>query len=156
MKLVSLLRTRLARSPLAFEDGSSLLETAIVVPVMLLLLVAAIDFGGAYYTSITVNSAADAGALYGLQNPSDIAGMILAAKLDGVDSLTLVPTATYGCECSDGSGASVLCVKTPVCTTNVVNYVEVDTTATYTPKMVYPGVAKTVILNSKARVRVAQ
>lgn len=138
------------------EQGSSLLETALVTPVLILLLVAAVDFGNAYYARIAVSSAAEAGVLYGVQNPSDVAGMVLAAKLDGVNLLTLVPTATFGCECADGSGASTLCLVTPACGSNVVNYVEVDTTAVYTPMMPYPGVPSTIIINGKARMRVAQ
>jgi hypothetical protein len=138
------------------ESGSSLVETALVTPVLVLLLVAAVDFGNAYYARIAVSSAAEAGALYGVQNPGDLAGMILASKLDGADVLTLVPTASFGCECADGSGSSALCVATPTCAGNVVNYVEVDTTAIYTPIMPYPGVPAVITLNGKARMRVAQ
>lgn len=138
------------------ENGASLVETALLTPVLLLLLVAAVDFGRAYFATIAVNSAAEAGALYGVLNPGDAAGMILAAKLDGTSVSTLVPVATYGCECADGSSASSLCVKTPTCTSNVVNYVEVDTSAVYTPLMKYPGIPKSIALASKARLRVAK
>jgi hypothetical protein len=138
------------------EQGSSLVETALVTPVLVLLLVAAVDLGNAYYARIAVSSAAEAGALYGVQNPGDAAGMLLAAKLDGVNLLTLVPTVSFGCECSDGSGASPLCVTSPACASNVVNYVEVDTVATYIPIMPYPGIPSVFTMTGKARMRVAQ
>ena len=138
------------------ELGSSLVESALLLPVLLLLLVAAVDFGRAYSASIIVNSAAENGALYGVQNPGDIAGMVLAAKLDGNTPLTLVPVATFGCECADGTSAVAFCTQEPTCTGNVVNYVEVDTSAVYIPLMPYPGVPLSMVINGKARMRVAQ
>lgn len=156
MRPLQSLAKRFAASLRSQEHGSSLIETALVTPILVLLLVAAVDFGNAYCARIAVTSAAEAGALYGVQNPGDIAGMILAAKLDGVNLLTMVPTVSYGCECSDGSGASTLCTSSPACATNVVNYVEVNTVATFTPLMPYPGVAKLLTLKGKARMRVAQ
>lgn len=138
------------------DQGASLIETALVLPVILLLLVAAIDFGGAYTASITVNAAAEAGALYGIQNPSDATGMILAAKLEGTSLKTLAATASFSCACSDGTSIVPLCTARPICSSNTLNIVEVDTTAVYTPMLVYPGVARTITLNGKAQMRVAQ
>jgi Flp pilus assembly protein TadG len=137
------------------DDGSSLIETACLLPLLLLLLVGAVDFGRAYFAAVEVSSAAEAGALYGVQFPADTTGMIAAAKLDAADLAGLTPTATYGCECSDGSSITSLCGTAPTCAFNVVNYVEVDTTATYTPLIKYPGFSKSLTLNSKAKMRSA-
>jgi len=46
------------------EDGQSLVEFALVLPVLLLLLCAIIDFGWLYYNQITLNNAAREGARY--------------------------------------------------------------------------------------------
>lgn len=137
-------------------DGSSLIETALLLPVLLLLLVGAFDFGRAYYAALEVASAAEAGALYGVQYPSDAAGMIAAAKADATDITNFSSTAIYGCQCSDGSGTSAACGTRPTCSLNVVNYVEVDTTATYTPLLKYPGIPSTLALKGKARMRSSQ
>src|ERR1700712_5471655 len=59
-----------ARTGLYAEQGSSLVELAILLPMLMFLLVGAADFGKAYYLTIEVASAAEAGALYGVQNPS--------------------------------------------------------------------------------------
>ncbi len=135
------------------EDGTSILETALVLPVLLLMLVGAVDLGRAYYTAIEVNSAAHAGAMYGSQNASDVAGMITAANAEAPDVAGLTPTAMYGCECSDGSGISPSCSSTPSCPYNTVYYVEVDTTATYTPLLSLSGVFGPLNLKSSARMR---
>lgn len=82
--------------------------------------------------------------------------MILAAKLDSANLTSLVPIATYGCECSDGTSSSTLCTQTPTCGSNVVNYVEVDTSAVYIPIMRYPGIPTAIPLKGVARMRVAQ
>lgn len=135
-------------------EGSAILETAILMPLMIAMIVGTVDFGRAYCTAIEVASAAHAGALYGTQNPTDTAGMVSASELDAPDVSTLTPVATYGCECSDGSSAVVSCTSTPTCTYNYVNYVSVTTTATYTPLIPYPGVPHSLKLSSTALMRV--
>lgn len=138
------------------EEGSSLVELALLLPVLLLFLVVAVDFGRAYSASMVVNSSASAGALYGVQNPGDVAGMVLAAKLDVNSVLALTPTASFGCECADGSGAVASCLKAPTCSSNIVNYVEVDISTSYTPLLPYPGFPTSIPVNASARMRVAQ
>jgi Flp pilus assembly protein TadG len=135
------------------EDGSSIVETALLMPFLLLLLTGAIDLGRAYFMAIEVSSAAEAGALYGTQNSSDTAGMVTAATLDAPEVSNLASVATYGCECSDGSSVSASCISLPLCTYNVVNFVEVDTSATYTSILPYPGIPTTIALTAKARMR---
>jgi Flp pilus assembly protein TadG len=137
------------------EDGSSILETTLLMPFLVLLLMGAVDFGRAYFMAIEVSSAAEAGALYGTQNASDTAGMVTAATLDAPEVSNLAPVATYGCECSDGSSVSASCTSLPLCTYNVVNFVEVDTAATYTPIFPYPGIPTSIALTAKARMRAA-
>ncbi len=139
------------------EDGSSLLETALVMPVLLLVLVVAVDLGRAYYVAMEVSSSACSGAQYGTQNMTDTAGMIAASKLDAPDLPTLTPSAKWGCECSDGSQAEDSCMPSPpACSSNVVNYVEVDTAASYAPILPYPGFTDSLLLQGKARMRISR
>src|ERR1700690_4066001 len=109
------------------EQGSSLVEVAIAVPMLMLVLAGAIGFGRAYYLAHEVSGAAEAGAVYGSQNITDTAGMVNVAKLDAPNVSGLnTPTATWGCECSDGSQRSVSCAVTPSgCSANVVYYATV-------------------------------
>lgn len=135
------------------QEGASLIETALLVPVFLLILIGSIDLGRTCYAAIEVASAAQAGALYGAQNATDTTGMVAAAKLDAGDLTSMVPTATYGCECSDGSSASVSCTSAPNCLFNVVNYVNVNTVLNYTTMLSYPGVPHTLTLSATSRMR---
>jgi Flp pilus assembly protein TadG len=113
------------------EQGSSLVEVAIAVPMLMLVLAGAIGFGRAYYLAHEVDGAAEAGAVYGSQNITDTAGMVNVAKLN-------TPTATWGCECSDGSQRSVSCAVTPSgCSANVVYYATVTASVTYTPPLAW-------------------
>jgi Flp pilus assembly protein TadG len=138
------------------EEGSSLIELALILPMLLLLLVGAVDFGRGYFMSIEVASASEAGALYGAQNSSDITGMQAAATLDGADVPGLTAGATQGCECADGSGSTPQCSSTPICTGNVVGYVEVTTQSTYKTLLGYPGLPSRIPLSGRTRLRVGQ
>ncbi|ADW70656.1 TadE/TadG family type IV pilus assembly protein [Granulicella tundricola] len=132
-----------------------MVETALLMPVLLLVLVGVVDFGQAYYVEIEVGSAAQSGAAYGVLNPTDTAGMQSAALLDASDVPTMTAVATYGCECSDGTGGSVSCGVSPNCLVNMVNYIDVSTSVNFKPMMVYPLVPATMVLKGHSRMRVA-
>jgi Flp pilus assembly protein TadG len=136
--------------------ASSIVETAMVMPFLILLLAGAYDFGRGFYVAIEVASAAETGAMYGLQNVTNVTGMQNAAKLDAPDLPKLTAVATYGCECSDGSSASASCAVTPICTYTVVNYVNVTTSLTYKSLLPYPGIPATIPLTSTVRMRAGQ
>jgi len=136
------------------ETGSALLEVALILPTLLLVLVGAVDFGRAYYVTIEVSSAAEAGALYGTLNPSNTSGMQAAAIADAKDVTNLTATSSYGCECSDGTSPSNSCSSPPSgCSSGIVNYVEVDTVANYSPILIYPGIPSSIVLKGKSRMR---
>lgn len=140
----------------ATEDGSSLIELALMLPLLLLLLVGVVDLGRALYASIELSSAASAGALYGTQNPTDIAGMQKAALLDAGDVNGMTSVATYGCECSDGTSASASCISTPSCTSNWLYYAQVTTTLNYKPLFIYPGIPSSLALTGFSSMRSGQ
>lgn len=139
------------------EHGASLVELAIVLPAFLLLLLGAVDFGRAYYLSMEIAGAAEAAAVYGSQNPTDTAGMQLAALKNAPNvSNASVASATYGCECPDGSNYSASCSTTPTCTgTTSVYRVDVTVTATYSPLFPWPGIPSSIALASSASMRSA-
>jgi Flp pilus assembly protein TadG len=138
--------------------GDSLVEMAFVLPLLTPLLLGVIDFGRAYYLSIEVSNAARAGAQYGVLNPTDTSGMEQAATNDARDVPGGVsPTAASGCECSDGSSGQSPCPATPPsCAVNVVNYVQVSTTATYTPMIKWPGIPSSIAMKGYAMMRTPQ
>ena len=136
------------------EEGTQLIELALVLPVFLYLLVGAVDFGRAFYLATEVASAAEAGATYGVSSPTDIAGMKSAAMLNATDISGFTPTATYGSECTDGSAIALQSSTPPTtCTTGLVQFVEVDASTTYSPILRFPGVPSSLPIASKARMR---
>ena len=145
---------KLIRSLRDSVEGSGLVELALVMPVFMLLAAGAVDFGRAYCVAVEVAGAAEAGALYGVQNPTDVSGMENASQNDAPDLSGISATAVYGCECPDGSSASVSCSSPPTCTGSYVNYVDVTATAPYAPILNFPGVPPAGSFQGKARMRI--
>ncbi len=126
-----------------------------MLPVLLLLMIGTLDIGRGYYYAIEVDDAAEAGALYGSQNPSDTSGMIAAAALNATDiSGGIATSASYGCECSNGTGLVAGCASVPgACSTSYVQYVQVNTSWTYRPLFPYPGIPSSYALTGQATLR---
>lgn len=138
------------------EGASSLIEAALLLPIVVLLLLGSVDFGRAWYINLEIAGASEAGALYGVQNPVDTAGMQAAAVLDAPDISSLTSTAVYGTECSDGTSVTASTLPVPLCLVNSVTYVEVATSMQYKPYFTYPGMNATWTLASKTRLRTTQ
>lgn len=138
------------------EDGASLVEMAVLLPLFLLLIFGAVDFGRAFYLEMELTGAAHAAVIYGSQYPTDTTGMQNAAKDDAPNVPSLnVGTPVVGCECADGTSYSSPCPTTPpACTTtNVVNRVNITVTATYSTLFPWPGVPSSMSLSSSASMR---
>jgi Flp pilus assembly protein TadG len=139
------------------DGGASLVELAILLPLFMLLMAVAVDLGRAYYLVLELQGAANAAAAYGVQNPTDTAGMSTVAQdnAPNVPGLT-VGTHTYGCECSDGTSYSASCASVPACTGLTEVYrVNITVTATYKPLFPWPAIASTMSFSSSASMRSA-
>jgi Flp pilus assembly protein TadG len=81
-----------AKKPL--EQGQSLVELAISLPVILLLMLGTLDFGMATYSYLVIKDAAQEGALYGSINPNNRAEIENRTRYispAGSDALTFSP-----------------------------------------------------------------
>src|SRR5215469_11492560 len=139
-------------------SGQSMAELALALPVLIVLLLAAADFGRLFYVWIGVTSAARAGAQYGSQTvarAADTNGMKLAATTDGTNIPSLSASASQ-CTCVSGtsvavcSGSSYNCTNAPMAT-----YVEVDTQAPFTTIINYPGIPSSITVTAKAIMQVS-
>lgn len=135
-------------------------ELALALPVLVLLLLAATDFGRLYYTNIEVVDAARAGAQYGSQGVTAAAnapGMVQVAKNDATNVPGLSATATQ-CICTVGGVGSVPACPTSYFTSSPAGatFVEVDTSATFNTIVRYPGIPSSVALAGKAVMMVEQ
>ena len=139
-------------------SGQSMVELAIALPVLVLFMLAAADFGRLFYVWMGVNSAARAGAQYGSQNvitAADTNGMKLAATTDGSNISGLTAAASQ-CTCVTGTSVSVCsgsnynCTNAPLAT-----YVEVDTQAPFNTVVSYPGIPSSITVKGTAIMQVS-
>jgi Flp pilus assembly protein TadG len=148
-KLLHLLKCR---------DGNALVELGLIAPVMLGLIVGAVDYGRFAVEQATISSAARAGAQYGIQDQvyaTNIDGMRDAAQEDAEDTALNVTPLNY-CECPEAVGTAVDC-GLGICAdgTWAPMYVEVTAQRTFDFIFDYPGVpqSQNVVYTSKMRVR---
>ncbi|MGI4828335.1 MAG: TadE/TadG family type IV pilus assembly protein [Janthinobacterium lividum] len=135
------------------QEGSSLIELALVSSLLVLLFAGSVDLGRAGFAAIEVWAAANSGAVYGTQNPTNTAGMRMVALLAAADLNGLTSSASRGCACSDGSASSSFCTVTPGCSTTTVKYVIVTTSMTYMPSLGFPRIPTSLALKGSARLR---
>jgi len=142
------------------DRGASLIELALVCPLLFLLLFGAIDFGRAYYVYLELTSAAHAGAEYGSLYPSDSTGIVAAASQSAPNVPNLnVLTPVWGCECSDGTSYSASCTTAPTCSanstrgSNLVYRVQVTTSAVYTTVIPWKAIPASFTLSTTATIR---
>jgi hypothetical protein len=139
--------------------GQSVLEFALLLPVMLLLLVGIIEVGRFAYYSILVANAARAGAQYGAQGlatAADTPGIQAAAENDGQNLPQLAVTASQQCGCN-GAGLSGTCPASGCLLPNhPLVYVQVQATGTFNSLFNYPGLPPSFSVTSTEKMRVAQ
>jgi Flp pilus assembly protein TadG len=150
--------TRKARDYFGVEGGQSLVELALVLPLLLLLLVGTIEIGRFAYYSILVSNAARAGAQYGAQSlvtAADATGMTNAAQNDGLPGLLVTPTQLCGCT---GAGLGACGTIPPACVApnHPLVYVQVTASGTFSSLFSYPGLPPTFAITSTEKMRVAQ
>lgn len=72
------------------ERGSVLVETAILVPLLLVLVMGIVDLGRSFSAQITLRDAASEGALFATSSPGD-PNLIRARVLDSAENLNIDP-----------------------------------------------------------------
>ncbi|HUI40904.1 MAG TPA: TadE/TadG family type IV pilus assembly protein [Terriglobia bacterium] len=141
------------------EAGQALLETALLIPALLMILVGVIELGRLAYFSIETSNAAHAGAQYGAQSATsavDNSGMQQAALSDGADVPGLSATASSFCTCSGGTGTVTCALSSCTAPARLVQWVKVSTSATEAPLLHYPGLPSSFALTGQAIMRVEQ
>jgi len=144
---------RLARS----ERGVSLVEFAIVLPLMIFMLMGLIEFGRYAFYSILAANAARAGVQYGAQstgNMVDTTGITNAALADGQNLPSWNVTVKQ--LCSVGGAAPATCATSNGSTppTNTIYYVQVQVSGTYNSLLRYPGLPASVSVSGSSLMRV--
>jgi hypothetical protein len=163
------------RSAAQNNIGSALVELSLVLPIFLLLTVGSAEFGRLAYAAIEVTNAARAGVAYGAQShvtASDPTGMRVSASSDGPN---VVPITVYAgpCLCPSASAtASVPACSTksfiagtgavsypftcPSSITSTTEFVQVNTSASVSTFLHYPGLPSIYTLSGSSTMMVAE
>lgn len=152
------------------ETGTALIETALTVPLLFLMLLGAAEFAQVAFAGIEVSNAARAAADYGgsshgaasdwaLTGSTYSGGVVAAATNDAANlSGVSVTGITLSCSCSPSSSVSSptqpsSCTDNTTCSSQKVSMVEtitVNTQATYSPMIHYPGGPLSITLYGQA------
>jgi Flp pilus assembly protein TadG len=167
-KTKTLDNVRRFRGILGSQSGQSLVELALLTPILLLLVIGTVEMGRYASLSILVGNAARAGAEYGAQNPTtagDTNGIRNAAfaDLQDISSFTTQPavTSTFTCGCDSGGAiipspeTHAACAVTCNVGSHLVTSVQVTVTGTFNSMFNYPGIPPLTI-TSTASERVAE
>lgn len=148
------------------QKGLAIVEFTIVLPLLLFLLFAVLDFGRVMYAGIVINSSARVAAGYGAQSIDksvDIDGMTDIANLeaqqifsgDDENPVTLSVENLMQCSCDDGSNTEINveedCDTSSSCT--ISRYISVDVNYTFKTIVPYPFIPDKVALHRQATMR---
>jgi Flp pilus assembly protein TadG len=157
------------RGILRSQSGQSLVELALLTPLLLLMVVGTVEMGRYAYLSIVLGNSARAGAAYGAQGLAysvDNAGITNAATNDFNDNgetsgLSVNPSVTCGCDTNGSpSAGAASCTgnNAGICGggSHWVVTVHVTVSATFKALFKYPGIPATIKETTTAVMRVKQ
>lgn len=149
--------------------GQALLETAVIVPFLLLLMMGVIDIGRYTYQAIEVGNSARAGAEYGSQNLGtalDYTGMQAAAVADAGNakfvatagcttySATCNVIASSMCVCASGAASACLAADCPAPDHRLV-YVSVRSVDAFKSYFNYVGIPSSITIDRTMKMQVS-
>jgi Flp pilus assembly protein TadG len=138
----------------ARQSGQTVVELALLLPLLLMLLIGLTEIGRYAYFDILISNAARAGAQYGAQSliqAADINGIRTAAQNDGLAAMTITSLQECGCVATALGG----CPTGGVCPIPL-TYVKVTASDTYNSLFAYPGIPRSLNLSATVTMRVSQ
>jgi Flp pilus assembly protein TadG len=151
---------RNCRSIVRAQDGTALVELALVLPLLLVVLFGLIELGRYGSTSLIIGNAARAGVQYGAQNyvtAADFAGMQTRAQTDAQNLAGFSATASNFCTCADGTAST--CQKGDCASSHRNLFVQVVVTCAVPSLLGYsglPAALSTITVKQTAVMRVSQ
>lgn len=148
--------------PFGSASGQSLVEMSVLVPMLLLILLGAIELGRYAYSGILLANAARAGAGYGSQSQftaADLPGITAAVCNDfqGASTCGLTVSKSYLCQCDSAGtiGSSIDCTSgTCSAGQREVVSLEVTVTGTFDSLFKYPGIPQSITVTKTAIMRI--
>ena len=165
-RVLGLMRLRWLPTVFRSERAQSLVELALLTPILLLLVIGIVEMGRFAYLSILVGNSASAGAVYGAQNLADSAdttGISDAATHDfqngqSLTGLTITSSDVCGCD-SGGATTTASCTggSAGTCASgHWVVSVQVVATGTFNSLFRYPGIPRSLTVTRTVTMRVNQ
>lgn len=146
---------RLVRRFVRNARGAAAVELGLIAPVLVGIVVPMVDLGLGAYQKMEVQDAAESGAQYALEHGWNQTSVQNAATnttpLSGVTA-----TAAESCHCvtSGAIGSAVTCGTTCADGSTAGTYVTVNTSATYTMLVNYPGLTNPMTLTGYSMIRI--
>ena len=136
--------------------GTAAIEFALATPFLLALIIGITEVGMASYESMQVGDAAEAGALYAFQHPTDSAGIQNAiTNATGTAGISATPAPTAFCGCPGATGVTVGdCVTACASGDAQGHYVKVSASFTHNAILDFPGFPDPLVLTGSTIVRV--
>jgi hypothetical protein len=139
--------------------GQSLVEFTLIVPLILLLLIGAIEIGRAAYYAIAVTNASRAAVQFGAQNyaTADNTTGIKQAAVDDFGSPILSPdnvTKSFFYTWEDGTPADCDNIDCNATGNRFIPYLKVTTQLQLTPLIGFPGLPASFVLSGEADMRI--
>lgn len=135
------------------DRGQALVETALTMPLLLLLLLGAAELARVAYAAIEISNAARAAVQYAAQSSGamhDTNGITTAAQNDASNLTGVTVAVSLGNSCSDSSTYNAI---TKGCTGTygqVLDNVTVTTSVNFDPLLYLPFLPNTITLNGQA------
>jgi Flp pilus assembly protein TadG len=134
------------------EAGQALIELALTMPLLILFLMGALEFGQVAFISIQLSNAAKAAAQYGAQNSNtaiDRLGMqaIAQSEVTAVNPVTVaLDDNTCSCSSPDTATPSFACLKAPDTScafpSHIVQTLTISVSGPFTPGFFVPGFSR--------------
>ena len=145
---------------LSSDRGQSMLEIALLTPLLLALLLGVIELGRYAYLAILVGNAAHAGVAYGAQGAyqaADANGITQAACQDfsGQDTCSLTVNKSYVCTCDSGGTISAGSCTATCATGQQISSLQVSASGSFNALFRYPGIPGTFAVTSTATMRIS-
>ena len=137
-----------------FKIGQAATELALIAPVLSLMLLGGADFARAFYFNQEVVAAARAGAQYGSQSvttAADTTGIRASALANGTNVPGLTASSSF-CTCQSPPPTGQTACGSGYCNgaNSQATYVTVNTSATFTTLVNYPGIPHLTTMSGKA------
>lgn len=140
------------------QDGNSMVEFALTLPVVLLMALGAGDLARVFVDAAVMAGASNAGATYGYRThkaSADLAGMEAVMADDAAETDGVSTQADRVCDCPDAPGTWIDCTQT-TCTNYGLPrvYVRAKTAKQFKTLASYPGVQRVSDMTVETLIRV--